>query len=258
MASSLEALQALAGGGMRANDPLKLAALRRQSLTDVSEAGEGGIGGFGASPQFQAETQQDLALDPNTGIGEQNRVAGIQQHQQQVHQYLGPEETQIRKAAQADALQKLLLPIITKGKFDVDAAGAKATAAEATQQRGFEQQSALQGQRDDATSARAEANSIGTALRQRLLGLQTGKIKPEGPGGFSGMFTSSEALKNAEIAKLMQQIQASEGGNTMSSAPTTAPAGGGGMVIMTTPQGRRISVPESDVATLEAHGARRQ
>ncbi len=115
-------------------------------------------------------------------------------------------------------------------------------------QSGNEAKSALQAQKDAAMASRQSATGQGTALRQRLNALQTGKAHAKQPGGIMGFLGGNKAADEAEIASLITQLQGGGGENSIN----------GGTVSMIAPNGQPLQVPAADVAEAESMGARRQ
>ena len=124
-----------------------------------------------------------------------------------VNTYNRPDVTAIRQHEEENALKKLLLPIETKGRYDVEAAKQAQIAQAQRDERLFGQRTDLREQQDQATAARAAANNKSLALRQRLAALQTGKAHATPPTGLSSWIPGAQSRADqAEIAQIMPQL----------------------------------------------------
>lgn len=209
--NSIQALQALTGGGMRANDPLTLASLRRQSLEERSTPGEGGIGGFGPSPQFQAQVYRDLAQDPITGSEEHDRIKGIEAQQAAEQHYNSPFETARRKENENNALARLILPKQVEAQGHIEAARQSQIGHLQQQDNSLAAQSAALGTREAGLAHRQAVAARVSNLREEQHNLEIGKSKAPNSGWLGYGQSDANAKRLSDIKAELMQLEGGVG-----------------------------------------------
>lgn len=117
MANGLEALLGLqrqGGGGANALELSSLRQARRRELQPRVAAGD---------PRAAAtlgQLEQDIAGDPDTGVAEAARVAGIRGQLDEAAMFNRPEIAEVRQQKESDALRRLLLPVQAKAQYEAE------------------------------------------------------------------------------------------------------------------------------------------
>lgn len=177
------------------------------------------------SPFEQEQARRAASADAR----DREAVSRIQETNAGVEEYNRPDVTSVRNEQEAAALRKILMPIQTKGEYDVRAAQEHAKAAAANTQAliGGRQQVADTNQ--GAVSARAQAAIKAAGLKQQYQLMATDKVQPN-VGFFEGLMGGRGAAKQKALADIQSQIDALEIGGDggeeapMGAAPAAAPS----------------------------------
>lgn len=145
---TLLGLQQQGGGGA---DVLRLAKLRQDRRAEFDE--RAGMGDPRAQASL-ARIDQDIALDPDTGLEQRNRQADIEDQLSQAATYQRPEVRDVRNEEEGNALRRLLLPVQARAQVD-----------SATDQAQFAQQLLRDRLNQEAIGGRQEASQQAVAER---------------------------------------------------------------------------------------------
>lgn len=239
MPNSLEALR-----GLSANDPISLRMMQQKRLDEMKRNRELAAMPVGPSTQYSfggpklgpatfgtgaTDTdirglESDLEEDPSTGQDEQDRIARIQNTNDELVDYSRPERVQQRQ----DALQRVLAPIREKGRFDVEAAqaawGGKSELADQnnTARLGLEQT------KQQSMSERAMRDQRAITLRQERNALVNNKAKANlGWGSWLGGTSQKDAndKRIAEIDVELSSLGPANAGQQMATPGALQPPG---------------------------------
>ena len=198
-------LSFLQGGGS-ANDPVMLASLRESRRRELEDQiGQGGDLARNALVKHGMLTSE-MTQDPFTGREAQDEEAKKDALRETLFNYNRPDVRAMREEELAGKERLATAPARVAGQYNVQAAQeyGKERAVLAAEQRAA--LDARQAATQEHVTGRAQATQRGLFNRQRIAGLQSGKIKAQllpAQGPMEWLFGPSQSRSNqAEIARL--------------------------------------------------------
>lgn len=201
--------------GLQANNDAQIAApgVRRQLRRDMGrnlyfQQQDPQNFGSGATPFDMQDLEDDILMDPETGVEAVQQTRRVQGQNQEIQDFNRPELAEMRGAQQGFELQKLLAPIHAKGGYDL--AGREITAqgqVGAAEARGRASTATT-----DAVARRTAANANRTTQRQlqvqrnAQLGRQADMAEKEGDGLLGWLGLSNKNTKRAAELRAQQDF----------------------------------------------------
>lgn len=216
MMDSLSALAGLVSNQGNPNSTVQGVVARRQRLEEmkrnlamsgVERNARGAVtSGFasGATPQDVATLEDSIDSDPDTGLQAQEDVAHTRGVNQATNDFMRPDVTRVRNIQKQDALDKLLLPIQERGKYEVEAAKQSQLGTQQRDERLYGQRSALQEDRQAAVVPKVPKADAGVTAK--LLSAQS-----KNKGGFFDQLLGRTPPPSPDVLAAIREVSLQEG-----------------------------------------------